>query len=134
MKKTSAAQKISQNVSIDAAVSRVVDVVVVAVPLDTFIANKGITVLRNEDTTIGNWIHSQNHLNMNIHYTDLTFREYGCGEGQHVAMNLCPGEMRCMWEKRLNGTAKGDSDGAGMCCNPPEAYGLPANGCIEASE
>lgn len=100
--------------------------------LDTYIANNGITLLRNEDTTVGNWIHDQNHLNMNIHYQDLTWKEQGCGDGQHLMMNLCPGEMRCMWQKRLNGTASGD--GASVCCNPPEDYGLPANGCDRGSE
>lgn len=97
--------------------------------LNDIIEERGITLLRNEDTTIGNFIYQEDHLTMAVNYYDLAFREYGCEEGSHVAMNLCPGEMACMWNKRLKGLGA-NKTGFEMCCNPPEEYGLPKEGCL----
>jgi len=98
---------------------------------DEIVGETGIKLLRNEDTTIGTWIHEQNHLTMSVNYHEVEFQEYGCSDNKLILMQLCPGEMRCMWEKRLAGVARGPNMSVDMCCDGPQ-YGSP-DGCVKGS-
>jgi len=86
--------------------------------MDDHVKEKGdIQLLKNEDTTIGYWIFQENYMNMAVTYDDLNHQESGCSDGLYIAMNLCPGELHCMWSRRLTGEAQGENHQEDMCCH-----------------
>jgi len=89
---------------------------------------KRLVVLRNEDTTIGNFIHQEHFRSFIVDYVNVYHDVYGCKDMVMFAMNLWPGEMKCMWDKRLTGEAKGQNFEHDMCCRPLEKYGLSRTG------
>lgn len=88
----------------------------VARKMNQLIDERGITFLRNDDTTIGYFLYMEDKMSMFVNYHDVPFKGNGCENGVHVAMNLRPGELRCMWEQRLNRTFR-NIHNDDTCCN-----------------
>jgi len=88
---------------------------------DVNIKEGRLKILTNEDTTIGVFVHQENFMSIVTDYVNLWSNVWGCSDQNYMAMNLFPGEMRCMWQKM---TAGGNFQTKDMCCRPLEKYGL----------
>lgn len=82
-----------------------------------------LRILTNEDTTIGVFVHQENFLSITANYVHVWSNVWGCSSENYIAMNLFPGELKCMWNK-MTSSASGKVDASDMCCRPLEKYGL----------
>lgn len=77
-----------------------------------------LTMLHNEDASVGLWIRRDKLLNIDLKdvvFKDLAARStlYGCSENDLLSMNLQKKQMPCMWEKEASGSRN-------VCC--PEEW------------